>query len=106
MGFRKLTVPQNLVASGLAVVGATIVTHPIDVVKVQLQLSVKDAQADSFSIRRFVGFWAKFQNQVGVRGRQPIKLGQASESCTYFQSQTSHVLGTKTLQKQSQWTAT
>ena len=106
MGFRKLTVPQNLVASGLAVVGATIVTHPIDVVKVQLQLSLKDAQADSFSIRRFVSFWAKFQNQVGARGRQPIKLGQATESCTYFPSQTFHVLGTKTLQKQSQWTAT
>ena len=65
---RKLTVTENLVASGLAVVGATVVTHPIDVVKVQLQLSVKDAQADAFSIRRFVSFWAKFQSKVGLRG--------------------------------------
>ena len=44
---RKLSVTENMVASGIAVVGATVVTHPIDVVKVQLQLSAKDAQAFS-----------------------------------------------------------
>ncbi|CAE7446951.1 UCP1 [Symbiodinium natans] len=65
---RKLSVTENMVASGIAVVGATVVTHPIDVVKVQLQLSAKDAQADAFSIRRFVSFWAKFQSRVGLRG--------------------------------------
>lgn len=65
---RKLTISENLIASGIAVVGATVVTHPIDVVKVQLQLSAKDAQADSFSIRRFVSFWGKFQSRVGLPG--------------------------------------
>ncbi|CAE7944859.1 PUMP2 [Symbiodinium necroappetens] len=64
----KLTISENLIASGIAVVGATVVTHPIDVVKVQLQLSAKDAQADSFSIRRFVSFWGKFQSRVGLPG--------------------------------------
>ena len=52
---RKLTISENLVASGIAVVGATVVTHPIDVVKVQLQLSAKDAQAPRR--RRDLGSW-------------------------------------------------
>ena len=47
---RKLNVTENLLASGVAVVGATVCTHPIDVVKVQLQMAEKScAKADSFS---------------------------------------------------------
>lgn len=41
---------ENLLASGAAVVGATVFTHPIDVVKVQLQMAEKScAKADFFS---------------------------------------------------------
>ena len=47
---RKLNLTENLLASGAAVVGATVFTHPIDVVKVQLQMAEKScAKADSFS---------------------------------------------------------
>lgn len=47
---RKLNVAEKLLASGVAVVGATVCTHPIDVVKVQLQMAEKScAKADSFS---------------------------------------------------------
>ena len=47
---------ENLLASGVAVVGATVFTHPIDVVKVQLQMAEKScAKADSFS--ELVALW-------------------------------------------------
>ena len=47
---------ENLLASGVAVVGATVCTHPIDVVKVQLQMAEKScAKADSFS--ELVALW-------------------------------------------------
>lgn len=64
---RKLNLTENLLASGAAVVGATVFTHPIDVVKVQLQMAEKScAKADSFSLPRFVSFWQKFQRRAGT----------------------------------------
>eukprot|EP00435_Cladocopium_sp_Y103_P008885 s1753_g2.t1 len=64
---RKLNLTENLLASGVAVVGATVFTHPIDVVKVQLQMAEKScAKADSFSLPRFVSFWQKFQRRAGT----------------------------------------
>jgi len=66
---RRLSIAESLFASGIAVVGATIVTHPIDVVKVQLQISSKsNAKADSFSLSRFLSFWREFQKNNGLRG--------------------------------------
>lgn len=63
---RKLSLAENLVASGAAVVAATTLTHPIDVVKVRLQLSEKGcAKADSFSIGRFLRFWGSLYRQEG-----------------------------------------
>ena len=81
-GGRRLSVGQNLLASGMAVVAATALTHPIDVVKVQLQflgasppvgrlrlrMTEKScARADSFSLARFLAFWRKFQAREGTR---------------------------------------
>jgi len=63
----RLSLAESLVASGGAVVGATIVTHPIDVVKVRLQLSEKgSARADSFSLGRFLRLWPTLYRQEGV----------------------------------------
>eukprot|EP00933_Yihiella_yeosuensis_P032168 TRINITY_DN25741_c0_g1_i1.p1 TRINITY_DN25741_c0_g1~~TRINITY_DN25741_c0_g1_i1.p1 ORF type:complete len:234 (-),score=33.43 TRINITY_DN25741_c0_g1_i1:86-787(-) len=63
----KLSIFESLTASGTAVVGATMVTHPIDVVKVRLQLSQKgSAKADSFSVTRFLGFWGTLYRQEGL----------------------------------------
>lgn len=75
---------ENLFASGAAVVGATILTHPIDVVKVQLQMAEKScAKADSFSATRFVSFWAKFQHRQGVSGLAKLLLRTASFGNSY-----------------------
>lgn len=64
---QQLTLFESLVASGAAVVGATVITHPIDVVKVRLQLSAKGtARADSFSVGRFLRFWPAVYRQDGA----------------------------------------
>eukprot|EP00428_Durinskia_dybowskii_P041352 CAMPEP_0170274108 /NCGR_PEP_ID=MMETSP0116_2-20130129/37024_1 /TAXON_ID=400756 /ORGANISM="Durinskia baltica, Strain CSIRO CS-38" /LENGTH=272 /DNA_ID=CAMNT_0010525351 /DNA_START=102 /DNA_END=920 /DNA_ORIENTATION=+ len=57
---------MSLAASGVAVTGATMLTHPIDVVKVRLQLARKScARADSFSLSRFARMWPSLYRAEG-----------------------------------------
>jgi len=65
-GLRQLSLGESLVASGAAVVAATMVTHPVDVVKVRLQLADKgSSRADSFSVLRFARLWPTLYRSEG-----------------------------------------
>lgn len=76
---RRLSLCENLLASGAAVVGATMVTHPIDVVKVRFQVADKgSARADSFSISRFVSYWPDLYRR---EGRTPFFSGIGAAAC-------------------------
>eukprot|EP00927_Polykrikos_kofoidii_P039512 TRINITY_DN33872_c0_g1_i1.p1 TRINITY_DN33872_c0_g1~~TRINITY_DN33872_c0_g1_i1.p1 ORF type:complete len:287 (-),score=11.24 TRINITY_DN33872_c0_g1_i1:11-871(-) len=84
----RLSVAESLVASGMAVVGATALTHPIDVVKVRLQLASsfgtdsrngsRAARADAFSLIRFVRFWPALYQQEGATA---FVAGVGSATC-------------------------
>jgi len=58
---------HGLIASSTAVTGATILTHPIDVVKVRFQVA-KDGKASeaAFSVKRFVSYWPQLYKLEGV----------------------------------------
>lgn len=62
-----LSVGERFFASGAAVTGATVCTHPIDVVKVRLQLSTgQSARKDAFSVSRFLRFWPQLYGSHGL----------------------------------------
>jgi len=65
---KPLPLLHGLIASSAAVTGATILTHPIDVVKVRFQVA-KDGKASdaAFSVRRFVSFWPHLYKQEGTK---------------------------------------
>ncbi|CAK9017873.1 unnamed protein product [Durusdinium trenchii] len=70
---RKLSVTENLFASGAAVVGATILTHPIDVVKVQLQMAEKSCVGALFSGLQAASLRAATYGSVRIGLCEPLQ---------------------------------
>ncbi|ETO24829.1 hypothetical protein RFI_12329 [Reticulomyxa filosa] len=57
----------HLLLSSASVSVATIITHPIDVVKVHMQLnSVSAASGEAFSIQKFFSYFPKLYQQFGI----------------------------------------
>ena len=55
--------------SSLSVSTATIITHPIDVVKVWMQMETKsNATKEAFSLSRFISYYPKIYSIHGIRG--------------------------------------
>eukprot|EP01084_Bolivina_argentea_P084074 152151_1 len=59
----------HLYISSFSVSTATIITHPIDVVKVWLQIETKSAASkEAFSFTKFISYYPKIYNIYGIKG--------------------------------------
>eukprot|EP01062_Namystynia_karyoxenos_P069883 TRINITY_DN65302_c0_g1_i1.p1 TRINITY_DN65302_c0_g1~~TRINITY_DN65302_c0_g1_i1.p1 ORF type:complete len:323 (+),score=96.68 TRINITY_DN65302_c0_g1_i1:68-970(+) len=79
---------EDLLAGSAAVVGATVVTHPIDVLKVRLQVRQAargdaSARKDAFSLRRFVRLWPELYRAEGLAAFYSGLGAAAGRAATY-----------------------
>ena len=63
----SISLLNHLCLSSASVATATVITHPIDVVKVRLQIETQSAASvEAFSISRFISTWPKIYTSEGI----------------------------------------